>query len=166
MDTNNLNYIQQPKKANIFSTLSFVFGILAIGSCILFLWMFFLPILFGGLSVIFAILSKGYELTLPSFSKIGLITGIVGIAVNIGAYIACFVMIFTTPELKLMFYDTLNESMQFYEDFYGESYFPYSDTFNYDYNWDDSLENNWNNDWNNDWGQDFSLEETSPFTDL
>jgi len=67
--------IYQTRHAQGFATASLVLGIigLATGCCI------YTSIICGSLAVIFSLLSKGGEMTLPGKSKIGLALGIAGV---------------------------------------------------------------------------------------
>lgn len=71
--------IYQTKHSQGFATASLVLGIigLATGCCI------YTCIICGALAVIFALLSKGGELTMPGKSKIGLALGIAGIILGL-----------------------------------------------------------------------------------
>lgn len=71
--------VYEDKRSNGFATASFVLGIIGIatGCCV------YTGIICGALAIIFAILSRGGEMTMSHKAKIGLILGIVGIVFGI-----------------------------------------------------------------------------------
>ena len=62
-------------KNNSFTILSLCFGMIAIATCS----MFFIALPAGGLSILFAILSKGRERKMQAICKAGIITSAIGI---------------------------------------------------------------------------------------
>lgn len=100
-----------------FATASMVLGILAVISA------FFLPtyppIICGGLSIILGLLSKGNDKAMLPNAKVGLLTGILGMVINVLIVGSIVVMIFTNPAYKQSFHDQLN---QYSEYLYGESF--------------------------------------------
>lgn len=75
----------QPQRFNSFMVLSLCFGILSFLSCSV----IFFSLIAGGMSILFAILSKGSDTKLKPLSRLGILTSIFGIfcsfAVTIGA---------------------------------------------------------------------------------
>ena len=77
------------------------------------------PIVCGGLSIILSLLSKGNDKAMLPNAKVGLLTGILGMVVNVVVVGSFFVMLYTNPSYKEAFHDQLN---QYSEYFYGESF--------------------------------------------
>ena len=116
-----------------FATASMVLGILAILSA--FTGTVFPPVIFGCLSIILALLSKGNDRAMLPNAKVGVLTGILGLIVNILIVASSFLLLFTAtgrvsslprtacritnPNMQKEFHDQLN---QYYEYFYGESF--------------------------------------------
>lgn len=100
-----------------FATASLVLGIIAILSA--FTGTVFPPLVCGGLSIILALLSKGNDRVMLPNAKVGVLTGILGLILNVLVVAGAFLLLFTEPELKEDFHRQLN---QYYEYFYGESF--------------------------------------------
>ncbi len=100
-----------------FATASLVLGILAILSA--FTGTVFPPIICGGLSIILALLSKGNDRAMLPNAKVGVLTAILGLIVNVLIVASSFLLLFTNPNMQEEFHDQLN---QYYEYFYGESF--------------------------------------------
>ena len=100
-----------------FATASLVLGIIAILSA--FTGTVFPPLVCGGLSIILALLSKGNDRVMLPNAKVGVLTGILGLILNVLVVASAFLLLFTEPELKEDFHRQLN---QYYEYFYGESF--------------------------------------------
>ena len=100
-----------------FATASMVLGIIAVISA--FFATVYPPIICGGLSIILSLLSKGNDKAMLPNAKVGLLTGILGMVVNVVVVGSFFVMLFTNPSYKQEFHDQLN---QYSEYFYGESF--------------------------------------------
>ena len=98
-------------------TASMVLGIIAVISA--FFATVYPPIICGGLSIILSLLSKGNDKAMLPNAKVGLLTGILGMVVNVVVVGSFFVMLFTNPSYKQEFHDQLN---QYSEYFYGESF--------------------------------------------
>jgi hypothetical protein len=83
-DLNQNRY--EDKRSSGLATASIVMGIIAIAtSCCI-----YSAIVAGALSIIFALLSRGGELTMDSKGKIGLTLGIIGLVLTIIVYVAVF----------------------------------------------------------------------------
>ena len=100
-----------------FATASLVLGIIAILSA--FTGTVFPPLVCGGLSIILALLSKGNDRAMLPNAKVGVLTGILGLILNVLVVASAFLLLFTEPGLKEDFHRQLN---QYYEYFYGESF--------------------------------------------
>jgi len=117
-DTSYKNLYQNPepvnsKTTNQFAVASLSMGILTIITTVL--CTVFLPFLFSGLSIIFAVLSKGKNKTMEINARTGIITSLIGFFLNIIIVVGSFYLVFTIPEYK----EQLN---QVYEQVYGESF--------------------------------------------
>lgn len=87
----------------------------------------FLPFVFGGLAILFALLSKGYGKKMLTQAKIGLVSGIGGLCVTVALCVSSMVMLLRDPDLLLEIgqqYDAVIENMygQSTEEIYGESF--------------------------------------------
>lgn len=100
-----------------FATASMVLGILAILSA--FTGTVFPPLICGGLSVILALLSKGNDRAMLPNAKVGVLTAVLGLVVNVLIVASAFLLLFTNPDMQKEFHDQLN---YYYEYFYGESF--------------------------------------------
>ena len=100
-----------------FATASLVLGIISILSA--FTGTVFPPLVCGGLSIILALLSKGNDRAMLPNAKVGVLTGILGLIINVLVVASAFLLLFTEPGLKEDFHRQLN---QYYEYFYGESF--------------------------------------------
>lgn len=113
-----MNYsVYETKHSGGFATASLVLGIigLATGCCI------YTSIICGALAVLFALLSRGGEMTLPGKSKIGLGLGIASAAMGILILIIAFAYMllqFGGLEGYLEYYNDLLQQM--------ESTYPYT----------------------------------------
>ena len=81
-----------------FATASMVLGIIAVISA--FFATVYPPIICGGLSIILSLLSKGNDKAMLPNAKVGLLTGILGMVVNVVVVGSFFVMLFTNPSYK------------------------------------------------------------------
>lgn len=99
------------------ATAAMVLGIAAIVSAALMTVYF--PFILGGISIILAILSKGYGEQIVAKAKVGIACAIVGIAVNLFIVIGSLYTVFSNPTIFHQF-DTM------YEQFYGE---PFTDVY-------------------------------------
>ena len=79
-------------KNNSFTILSLCFGMIAIATCS----MFFIALPAGGLSILFAILSKGNDSQLSGTAIGGLVTSIAGLAFTVILYGFAFFIIFSS----------------------------------------------------------------------
>ena len=87
----------------------------------------FLPLFFAGLSVVFALLSKGYGKKMLTQAKVGLISGLVGLAMTIVMFISSFALLISNPEILTEIgaqYDATCEMMygQSSEEMFGYSF--------------------------------------------
>ncbi|HKM04330.1 MAG TPA: hypothetical protein VJZ04_07000 [Lachnospiraceae bacterium] len=108
-------YINRSMKetANSFAAVSLLMGITTIVTMIL--GPVYLPCVFGGLSIIFAILSKDNKKELHSTAVVGLITGIIGLVLNTIFIVSIIVMVLTIPSMREQFNTN-------FEQIFGESF--------------------------------------------
>jgi hypothetical protein len=102
---------QQPGAA--FITAAYVLGILSIVTT--FLCTVYLPYIFGSLSIIFALLSKGNATRTAQRAASGIRCAILGMIMNTALIIACFTLVFTNPQI----HEELNEMTR---QIYGHSF--------------------------------------------
>ena len=113
---NGYNQYHQPGAA--FITASYILGILAIVTT--FLCTVYLPYIFGSLSIIFALLSKGNAKQAAQRAAAGMRCAIIGIIMNTALIITCFTLVFTNPQIhqelndmtKQMYGRSFDEIMQ------------------------------------------------------
>lgn len=109
------NNVYIPQRNNSFITISLIFGITAIVSAL----SIFFPFIFGGLGILFALLSKGNDTQMTSRAKAGLVTSILGIVISTFILIASFVIVFSNSEGRELFWDEYKKA---YEQQYGTSF--------------------------------------------
>ena len=102
-------------KLNIFSVLSFIFGMMAVFSISTLIF----SIGLGALAVIFATLSKGYEKRLNPVSRNGFILGLSSLIISL---VICFSAVYLYTNNQ-EYHDKFN---QLYEQLYGVSFDEYS----------------------------------------
>lgn len=100
-----------------FATASMVLGIISIMTA--FLGTVYPPLVCGGLSIILGLLSKGGDPVLLPNARVGVITAIVGLIVNVAVVAASFALVFGNPQMREEFHDQLNEYSEY---LYGESF--------------------------------------------
>ena len=93
-----------PRKANAFATASLVMGILALVT----LCTIYLPIVFGSLSIIFAVLSKGNERKICGLSCAGIITSVSGIVFSIITIVTTIALLYSNPDFYQEYKDEMN----------------------------------------------------------
>ncbi len=103
----------QDKRSHGLATASLVMGILSLATCCC----IYSAVVFGALSIIFALLSKGGEVTMDGMGKTGLILGISGLAITIVLYIIMFLY-------AINFYGGFDEMMR-YSNELAEQYMKY-----------------------------------------
>ena len=59
----------------------------------------FLPLIFAGLSVVFALLSKGYGKKMLTQAKVGLISGLAGLGITAAMFISSFALLISNPDI-------------------------------------------------------------------
>ena len=64
----------------------------------------FLPFLFGGLAILFALLSKGYGRKMLTQAKIGLICGIGGLCVTASLFVSSAALLLKNPDMLHNFF--------------------------------------------------------------
>ena len=87
-------------KNNSFTILSLCFGMIAIATCS----MFFIALPASGLSILFAILSKGRERKMQAICKAGIITSAIGIFLSFLITGAAFYLVFSKPGTQTVCY--------------------------------------------------------------
>ncbi len=113
------NYMKPPTTSehgyhsqhNIFVIMSMVMGGLALSSCTF----IFSTLVTGGLSILFAILSKGNSNKMQFMSKAGVVSSIAGIFLSVIITSAFVYLTFHTSEYR----ELLNET---YEQMYGQTF--------------------------------------------
>lgn len=94
-----------------------ILGIIAVISA--FFGTVYPPIICGGLAVILGLLSKGNDKAMLPNAKVGVLTAILGMVINVLVVGSVIIMLFTNPSYKEDFHRQLN---QYSEYFYGESF--------------------------------------------
>lgn len=102
-------------RSNVFVVLSLIMGILSICSSAF----IFVAVVAAGMSILFAILSKGRDLKMQFLSKIGIITSVAGVLFSVIITAAMFFIVFGNEENREQFITMYNEM---YEEMYGESF--------------------------------------------
>lgn len=95
------------------STAAFILGILAIISA--FMMTVYFPFILGSISIILALLSKGYKNKMVNKAVVGIVCSIVGIVLNIFIIGKSIYFVFTN-EQAFAYFDSM------YEEMYGESF--------------------------------------------
>lgn len=103
------------RKSNGFATASLVFGIIAFVSA--FSMTILPPLIFGSLSIILGILSRGDQ-KLHSRALAGVITGAAALVLNLAICIFSFYMVFSNPDATKQYWNMVNET---YEQMLGMS---------------------------------------------
>lgn len=110
-DTENVNNTSHRPFPNVFALFAKSLGAFSI-FCAVFS-VFFGTFICGGMAIVLAILSKGYNTKMEKNAKIGIITGIIGIVLQISVLGFSIYNIIHVPEFREQF-----NSM--YEQLYGE----------------------------------------------
>lgn len=110
------------QKPNAFAVASLVMGILAMVT----LCTIYLPIVFGSLSIIFAILSKGSQKHMPGMSHAGIITAVSGIIFSVITIAATLFILFTNPDIYQEYKQELN---RMFSEQYGITYDEFMEEF-------------------------------------
>lgn len=119
--------------ANAFSIASMVLGILSLASLCL---VYFSPV-FAGLSILFALLSKGYRNKMHGYALTGIITSSIALVCSIAVWICIYIFFFLMSEPEKLgseFWSTYKETG---EQIYGDNFDDmlkqvYGDDFNID----------------------------------
>lgn len=77
----------------------------------------FMPLLLGGLAVLFALLSKGYNPKMLTQAKVGAGCGIAGIVVVVFMFIGTYAVLFSNPDMLI---EIGKEYDATYEELYGQ----------------------------------------------
>lgn len=86
---------------NVFSVFARSLGIFSIFCA--FFSIFFLSLLCGGLAIVLAVLSKGYEMKMDKNAKAGLLCGLIGVVFQISALFISAYNIIHIPEFREQF---------------------------------------------------------------
>ncbi len=89
-------------KTNLFTVVSMCLGVLSIMTCPF----FFLSFPAAGLSIIFAVLSKGSELKMEIMPKAGVITSALGMVCSFFLTVLMVLLILTSPSYRQKLNDT------------------------------------------------------------
>ena len=107
-----VNY--EDKRSSGFATASIVLGIVAIAtSCCI-----YSALICGALSIIFALLSRGGELTMSSNAKIGLTLGIIGLVITILIYTFAIILLISNSGGIEPFFQEYDKVLQQYTQYY------------------------------------------------
>lgn len=102
---------ERPIKPNVFMMLSVLMGIFAFTSCTF----IFTALIAGGLSILFAILSKGSHPKMHFMAKSGIITSIAAIVLSVIITSSVVHLVFNSPQYREMLNTT-------YESMYGMTF--------------------------------------------
>ncbi len=100
-------------RPNAFAKASLILGIIAVVS--VFTFTVYPAMILGSLSIILALLSKGALKKMHENARIGVITGIIALGINLFLIIGSCYVVFTIPEYREQF-------DEMYENMYGESF--------------------------------------------
>lgn len=122
MDYNN----QNPVFHNAGATMAAASLFLGLGAIFTLLTVF-LPLIFGGLAILFALLSKGYGKKMPSQARIGFGCGIASLCMVVCLFVSTFMSMVRNPDQLIQIgqqYDAICETMygQSSEDLLGYSF--------------------------------------------
>lgn len=104
-------YIERPQRINIFTILSLVMGILAFTSCTF----IFTAMISAGLSILFAILSRGNHPKMHFMARSGISISVFGLILSVAITSSIIYLVFNSPEYR----ELLNTT---YESMYGETF--------------------------------------------
>lgn len=108
MDSNTQyqsNTTNSPRqRGNSFATASLIMGILAV----LTLCTIYLPIVFGSLSIIFAVLSKGSQQRMAGASHAGIMLSLMGITLSVVTIVTTVFLLLTNPNIYQEYKKELN----------------------------------------------------------
>ncbi len=102
---------ERPIKTNVFMILSLMMGVLAFTSCTF----IFTSLIAGGLSILFAILSKGNHPKMHFMAKSGIAAAIGGMVLSVIITSSVVYLVFHSPEYRKMLNTT-------YESMYGMTF--------------------------------------------
>ncbi|MDR2889600.1 MAG: hypothetical protein LBV33_07160 [Lachnospiraceae bacterium] len=121
----NHGYLDQPvhPTGQSMAMAALLMGIGALTTC----WFFYVSIVFGGLGIIFALLSKGFAPRMPVNGKAGLSISIAGIALSIIILVGSLIFMINNPDILLQLGRDIDDmNMQLYgqssESILGYSY--------------------------------------------
>ena len=105
---NNYNgYNQYRLPGAGFITASYIMGILTIVTTIL--CTVYLPYVFGSLSILFALLSRGNAKKMAQRASFGMRSAIVGLIMNTALIVTCVTLVFTNPQMRQQLNNTMKQ---------------------------------------------------------
>ena len=110
-----MEHQQKSEKGQQFIACSFVFALLSI----LTIQFIVLPLIFGGLSILFALLGRGRSEEIPSKGKVAIVISSFAIVLTVFLTAVAINMIFTNPVMRQQLNDT---SMQIYGETFDETF--------------------------------------------
>ena len=116
-DQNQNNHYERQDFHNPGLTMATAALFLGIGALFTILTVF-LPLLLGGLAILFAILSKGYGKKMLTQAKVGLACGLGGLLSVVTIFTASYAVLFSNPDMLVEIGQQYDEAC---EDMYGQS---------------------------------------------
>ncbi len=104
-------HAEKPQQPNIFMILSLIMGFITFMSCAF----IFLAMITGGLSILFAILSKGNHTKMNYAAKAGITASVIGMVFSVMITSSIFYLVFNNSQYR----ELLNTT---YESMYGETF--------------------------------------------
>ena len=93
-----------------FATASMVLGIISILTA--FVGTVYPPIICAGLSILLGLLSKGNDKVMLPNAKVGVLTAVIGLVVNVAVVASAFVLLFTNSTAQEQFHDQLTQDSE------------------------------------------------------
>ena len=110
-----MEHQQKSEKGHQFITFSFVFALLSI----LTIQFIILPLIFGGLSILFAILGRGHSEEISPKGKVSIVISSFAIVLTIFVTTLAITMIFTNPTMRQQLNET---SLQIYGETFDDTF--------------------------------------------
>lgn len=136
LSTPNQNQIRRNITSRQFMNAAFILGIISLPIGIFLFWTPFVIIAFigGGLSILFAVLSKGGQTRMQTKAKIGLILGSIGSVLSafllVGTLVATIYLLRNDPEIREVTRESVVAYEETIEQVYGEDFFDaYEETY-------------------------------------
>lgn len=132
----NQNQIRRNITSRQFVNAAFILGIISLPIGIFLFWTPFVIIAFigGGLSILFAVLSKGNQTRMQTKAKVGLILGSIGsilsIALLVGTLVGSIYLLRNDPEIRAITRESVVAYEETIDSLYGEDFFEaYEETY-------------------------------------